>query len=56
MNKILAEFINKFVIVYIDDIIIFSNTIEDHLLHIAKVMQALEMANLKLGYDKCTFF
>lgn len=56
MTRIFEEYINEFVIVYIDDIIIFSNTIEEHFQHILKVFEVLAKADLKLGYDKCVFF
>ena len=41
MNEVLKEFIRKFVIVYLDDILVFSKTIAEHLKHLATVMQKL---------------
>jgi hypothetical protein len=38
MNKVLKEFIKKFVIVYLDDILVFSKTTAEHLKHLATVM------------------
>jgi hypothetical protein len=41
MNKFLREFIEKFVIVYLDDILIYSKSVAEHLKHLATVMQKL---------------
>jgi hypothetical protein len=38
MNEVLREFIEKFVIVYLDDILIYSKSVADHLKHLATVM------------------
>src|SRR5205085_1892772 len=55
MDKILETEIGKFVQVYLDDIIIYSETWEEHLEHIKQVFQRLEDAGLKMGKEKCFF-
>ena len=42
MNEMLKEYIGKFVIVYLEDILIFSRTREEHLQHIRKVLEKLQ--------------
>ena len=56
MNKVLKEFIGKFVIVYLDDILIFSKTKEEHFRHVRSVLEKLQQNKLLINLKKCTFF
>ena len=41
---------------YLDDIIVFSRTAEDHMEHLERIFEALQMADLKIKVLKCEFF
>jgi hypothetical protein len=53
MNKVLAPLLWLFVLVYIDDIVVYSKTFEDHLQHLDKVLKAIIKANITLSPPKC---
>lgn len=55
MNYVLQDFLGKFVAVYIDDIIIYSKTFEQHVDHIRLVFDALRKATLKIKLKKGYF-
>ncbi len=55
MTKVLELYLYEFVMVYLDDIIIFSQTMDEHLQHMRKVLKALRQAGLKLKLEKCEF-
>ena len=55
MNRILRKFIDKFVIVYLDDITIFSNWLMEHKERLRLVLQALRDAKLYAKPKKCVF-
>ena len=54
MNRVLHGL--YFAISYLDDIIIFSETPEEHLKHIRTVLKRIQTANLKMKMSKCSFF
>ena len=55
MNEVLNDFIWKFVIVYLDDILIFSQTKEEHLRHLKYALDNLQKENLLMNVKKCFF-
>ena len=55
LEHVLRDYIGKFVILYIDDILIYSASFEDYLSHVAQVLQTLREAYLKARISKCQF-
>ena len=55
MNHHFTDMVDKFVICYLDDILIYSNSLEEHKAHIAKVLQRLREAGLYAKAEKCEF-
>src|SRR6266498_1239963 len=53
MNNVLRDYLRKFCLVYLDDIIIYSKSLKDHKQHVRKVLQAIRSAGLKLKPAKC---
>nr|GFD40618.1 reverse transcriptase [Tanacetum cinerariifolium] len=53
MNRIFHEFLDKFVIVFIDDILIFSKSKEEHEDHLHTVLQSLRQEKLYAKFSKC---
>jgi len=56
MDKVLAPYIEKFLVVYLDNITIYSKTFDDHVTHLNTVFKTLREAKLKLNKEKCHFF
>ncbi len=53
MNEILKEYLNKIVVVYLDDIVIFSDTLEDHKKHVRMILDILKKNKLCIAKKKC---
>ncbi|GBG91271.1 hypothetical protein CBR_g52156 [Chara braunii] len=55
MNRIFHDYLDKFVIVYLDDILIFSKTVEEHVAHSDKILSLLRQHKFKINGEKCEF-
>jgi hypothetical protein len=55
MNEVLKEFIGKFAIMYLDDILVYSRTTMEHLKHLATVMHKLQQEKLLINMKKHFF-
>ena len=55
MNYVLASFLRKFVVVFIDDILIYRHSWSEHLEHIQCVFAVLHKQELYANLEKCTF-
>jgi hypothetical protein len=55
INNVLREHLDIFVVCYLDDILIFSDTEEEHTEHVHKVLQALQDAKLLVEPEKSNF-
>ncbi|WVZ69964.1 hypothetical protein U9M48_018676 [Paspalum notatum var. saurae] len=56
MNKIFMDELDKHVIVFIDDILVYSKTIEEHEEHLRKVLEKLRSHRLYAKFSKCEFW
>ncbi|GBG85797.1 hypothetical protein CBR_g40606 [Chara braunii] len=55
MHRILRPYLDRFVVVYLDDILVFSRSVEEHAQHLALVLQALHEAQYKINREKSSF-
>ena len=56
MNRVCRPYLDKFVIVFIDDILIYSKTKEEHAEHLGKVLELLRKEKLYEKFSKCEFW
>lgn len=56
MNDVFSDLLDRFVIVYLDDILVYSSSEEEHQRHLDEVLSRLEKAQLYARAEKCAFF
>ncbi|GJW41541.1 putative nucleotidyltransferase, ribonuclease H [Tanacetum coccineum] len=56
MNRVCKPYLDKFVIVFIDDILIYSKTKEEHEVHLKLVLELLRKEKLYAKFSKCEFW
>eukprot|EP00253_Pinus_taeda_P018243 PITA_18243 len=56
MNSIFHQYLDRFVLIFIDDILVYSRTVEEHQEHLRKVLQTLREHQLYAKFSKCDFF
>jgi hypothetical protein len=55
MNQVLHPFLRTFVMVFLDDILIYNHSLEEHISHLQQVLKVLRNNKLYLKSSKCTF-
>ncbi|CAM8929394.1 unnamed protein product [Rhodiola kirilowii] len=55
MNQIFKSWLRKFILVFFDDILVYSQTMEDHVKHLQMVLEELHRQKLFAKYKKCLF-
>ncbi|KAL6205096.1 hypothetical protein ACLB2K_022360 [Fragaria x ananassa] len=56
MNHIFSPYLDVFVVVFVDDILMYSKTLDDHDRHLRIVLQVLREAKLYVKFGKCEFW
>lgn len=56
MNRVFKKFLDQFVIVFINDILIYSKSKEEHAHHLTQVLQVLKEKKLYAKLSKCEFW
>jgi len=56
INNTLQEYLDDFVVAYLDDVLIFSKTYKEHVQHVRKVLTKLREKGLPVKLEKCEFY
>ena len=56
MNDALYKYLDIFVIVYLDNVLVYSTSEEEHIKHVKLVLEKIEKYNLLLKLEKCEFY
>ncbi len=55
VNNILRRYLNQFVILYLNDILVYSKTKKEHVQHVKKILQTLKKVDLRIKSEKSEF-
>ena len=55
MNRVFEGYVDKFIIIFIDDILVYSRIVEDHELHLKIILGKLREKRLYAKFSKCEF-
>ena len=55
MNKVFQQYLNRFVVVFVDDILVFSKSKAEHVRHLIPVLKKLRELRLYAKFSKCQF-
>ncbi len=55
INNVLRQYLNRFIIAYLDNIIIYLKILKEHVSYVFKVLECLNIRNLRLKSKKCEF-
>ena len=56
MNRVFSPYLDQFVVVFIDDILIYSRSHEEHMKHLRLILQTLRQEKLYGKFSKCEFW
>ena len=56
MNRVFRQYVDQLVVVFIDDILVYSESMEEHVYHLMTVLQTLREHQLYAKFSKCDFW
>ena len=56
MNRVFEDYLDKFIIIFIDDILIYLKSKEEHMQHLGLVLKSLQDKQLYAKFSKCEFW
>src|SRR5947209_20041089 len=56
INDVLRQHLDDFLTAYLDDILVYSNTLTEHKIHVRKIIELLAANGLHLKLEKCEFY
>ena len=56
MHSIFREHLDDFIIIFLDDILVYSRGLEEHMTHVRQILEILRQHQLYAKVSKCAFF